>query len=130
MQRRLFLKTASATTLATLATRNVWAAPTPRIAFGGIGIESSTYSRIRARVEDFTILRGNQAMIVAVRSNSLRRRKVAPVAALVWPHENRFPLFQQQIVSLEPYLQIGREAFRIGGQWSRCCRWRCVCYPG
>jgi len=62
MQRRLFLKTASATTLATLATRNVWAAPTPRIAFGGIGIESSTYSRIRARVEDFTILRGNQAI--------------------------------------------------------------------
>jgi len=62
MQRRLFLKTASATTFATLATRNVWAAPTPRIAFGGIGIESSTYSRIRARVEDFTILRGNQAI--------------------------------------------------------------------
>jgi Domain of unknown function (DUF4331) len=45
MQRRLFLKTASATTLATLATRNVWEAPTPRIAFGGIGIESGTYSR-------------------------------------------------------------------------------------
>ena len=62
MQRRLFLKTASATTLATLATRNVWAAPTPRIAFGGIGIESSTYSCIRARMEDFTILRGNQAI--------------------------------------------------------------------
>src|SRR5882757_9420332 len=62
MQRRLFLKTASATTLAALATRNVWAAPTPRIAFGGIGIESTTYSRIRSRVEDFTILRGNQAI--------------------------------------------------------------------
>src|SRR5436305_4793497 len=62
MQRRLFLKTASATTLATLTMRNVWAAPIPRIAFGGIGIESSTYSRIRARMEDFTILRGNQAI--------------------------------------------------------------------
>jgi len=30
-----------------------------RIAFGGISIECSTYSRIRAREEDFTILRGN-----------------------------------------------------------------------
>lgn len=60
MQRRRFLKTVSATTLATLVTRT-WATPTPRIAFGGIGIESSTYSRIRARMEDFTILRGNQA---------------------------------------------------------------------
>jgi microcystin degradation protein MlrC len=29
-----------------------------RIAFGGISIECSTYSRIRAREEDFTILRG------------------------------------------------------------------------
>jgi microcystin degradation protein MlrC len=60
MQRRFFLKTASAATLATF-TKRTWAAPIPRIAFGGIGIESSTYSRIRARMEDFTILRGNQA---------------------------------------------------------------------
>ena len=47
MQRRLFLKTASATTLATLATRNVWAAPAPRIAFGGIGM-----SRARTAVSE------------------------------------------------------------------------------
>lgn len=32
-----------------------------RIAFGGIGIECSTYSRIRTRSEDFTILRGDEA---------------------------------------------------------------------
>lgn len=32
-----------------------------RIAFGGIGIECSTYSRIRTRDEDFTILRGAEA---------------------------------------------------------------------
>lgn len=37
------------------------AASTPRIAYGGIGIESSTYGHIRARVEDFTILRGREA---------------------------------------------------------------------
>ena len=34
------------------------AAPIKRIAFGGIGIECSTYSRIRTKTEDFTILRG------------------------------------------------------------------------
>ncbi len=63
MQRRQFLKTASVTALATLATRRSWsaAAATPRIAYGGIGIECSTYSHIRARVEDFTILRGKEA---------------------------------------------------------------------
>jgi microcystin degradation protein MlrC len=32
-----------------------------RIAFGGIGIECSTYSRIRTKEEDFTILRGEEA---------------------------------------------------------------------
>ena len=63
MLRRSFVKSASMVTLATAANR-VWGAPagkTPRIAFGGIGIESSTYSRIRARMEDFTILRGQAA---------------------------------------------------------------------
>lgn len=33
----------------------------PRIAYGGISIESSTYGHIRARMEDFTILRGKEA---------------------------------------------------------------------
>ena len=61
MQRRHFLKKASAAAFATLATHGAWPASTPRIAFGGIGIESSTYSHIRARMEDFTILRGDQA---------------------------------------------------------------------
>ncbi len=32
-----------------------------RIAFGGISIECSTYSRIRTKEEDFTILRGDEA---------------------------------------------------------------------
>src|SRR6202165_736263 len=62
MLRRSFLKTASMATLATAATRT-WAAPAgkSRIAYGGIGIECSTYSHIRARMEDFTILRGREA---------------------------------------------------------------------
>lgn len=36
------------------------AAPVKRIAFGGIQIECSTYSRIRARMEDFTVTRGRE----------------------------------------------------------------------
>jgi microcystin degradation protein MlrC len=55
--RRHFLTTAIASTV-TLPSLN--AATAKRIAFGGIGIECSTYSRIRARDEDFTILRGQQ----------------------------------------------------------------------
>ena len=34
----------------------------PRIAFGGIGIECSTYSRIRTRIEDFDILKGQKLL--------------------------------------------------------------------
>ena len=41
--------------------RLVSGAEPKRIAFGGIGIECSTYSRIRTRDEDFTILRGTEA---------------------------------------------------------------------
>ena len=61
MQRRSFLKTASAAVLSATGTPRLFASlPTkqPRIAFGGIGIESSTYSRIRARLQDFSVLSG------------------------------------------------------------------------
>lgn len=63
MQRRSFLKSASAATLVgTISPYSFAAVSTgrkqPRIAFGGIGIECSTYSRIRARMEDFEITRG------------------------------------------------------------------------
>ena len=62
MQRRYFLKAASLTTLAAAATRTSWsAAAAPRIAYGGIGIECSTYSHIRTHMEDFTIVRGKEA---------------------------------------------------------------------
>ncbi len=55
--RRQFLNSAIASALA-LPRLN--AAAPKRIAFGGISIECSTYSRIRTRDEDFTILRGAQ----------------------------------------------------------------------
>jgi microcystin degradation protein MlrC len=63
MQRRSFLKDATAAAVATSLSRHALAdafarETQPRIAFGGIGIECSTYSRIRARMEDFTILKG------------------------------------------------------------------------
>jgi microcystin degradation protein MlrC len=55
VQRRQFLSTVLASTV---ALPRLSAATSKRIAFGGIGIECSTYSRIRAKDEDFTILRG------------------------------------------------------------------------
>jgi microcystin degradation protein MlrC len=63
MRRRLFLKGASAASLAFAFRRYCTAsafseAKQLRIAFGGIGIECSTYSRIRTRMEDFEILKG------------------------------------------------------------------------
>lgn len=42
------------------ASRGGQAAPSKRIAFGGIQIECSTYSRIRARLEDFTVHRARE----------------------------------------------------------------------
>ncbi|SEB48171.1 M81 family metallopeptidase [Terriglobus roseus] len=62
MQRRSFLKAGSMAVLATVATRSsLAAAKVPRIAYGGISIESSTYGHIRARYDEFTILRGKEA---------------------------------------------------------------------
>jgi microcystin degradation protein MlrC len=62
MLRREFVKSASVTALALAATRRgLSAEKSPRIAYGGISIESSTYGHIRARMEDFTILRGKDA---------------------------------------------------------------------
>ena len=56
MHRRSFLKGASLTAFTTIAGT---AQPRePRIAYGGIGIECSTYSRLRTRMDEFTILRG------------------------------------------------------------------------
>lgn len=62
MKRRSFLKTATAATFASAIPQSIFAMiadKEPRIAFGGIGIESSTYSRIRARMQDFSVLSGD-----------------------------------------------------------------------
>src|ERR1700716_1658405 len=61
MQRRTFLKTATACTLTTSLSRYSAAVSAPqekslRIGYGGVGIECSTYSRIRTRLEDFDVL--------------------------------------------------------------------------
>ena len=63
MRRRTFLKNTAITGLACrfkpsrLLGANP-ARPAKRLAFGGIQIECSTYSRIRARMDDFTVKRG------------------------------------------------------------------------
>lgn len=64
MQRRSFLKNASAATVVGSLSRYGLAKTfvgerQPRIAYGGMGIECSTYSRIRARMADFEILTGD-----------------------------------------------------------------------
>jgi microcystin degradation protein MlrC len=55
MNRRSFLKGAPT---AFTAIASAQAPPDLRIAYGGIGIECSTYSRLRTRMDEFTILRG------------------------------------------------------------------------
>jgi microcystin degradation protein MlrC len=62
MQRRNFLQHASLAGLAAVTSRIAWPAGSqvPRIAYGGISIESSTYGHIRAHVEDSRILRGQE----------------------------------------------------------------------
>ena len=57
MDRRSFLKAASLTVLT--AAGDIAQTPSRdlRIAYGGIGIECSTYSRLRTRMDEFTILR-------------------------------------------------------------------------
>ncbi len=62
MQRRHFLKAATLTAIAVTARTCLSAVETPpRIAYGGISIECSTYGHIRTQMEDFTIVRGKQA---------------------------------------------------------------------
>ena len=61
MKRRSFLKSVPLAAAYSIASRHVLAgqAKAPRIAFGGIAIECSTYSELRTTVEDFTITRGD-----------------------------------------------------------------------
>src|SRR5580698_75508 len=57
MDRRSFLQGVSLGAFTTIAKT---APPDLRIAYGGIGIECSTYSRLRTRMDDFTILRDDE----------------------------------------------------------------------
>ncbi|WP_298672888.1 M81 family metallopeptidase [uncultured Sphingomonas sp.] len=67
MQRRSFLKSASAIALTSFAASAAGAKGlipvfkrSPRIAVGGIASECSTYSRIRAKMADINVLRGDE----------------------------------------------------------------------
>ena len=84
MQRRTFLKSATAATLATSLSRSslAFAASSPRLAFGGIGTECSTYSRIRTRLEDFDILTGD-ALVNSARFAFLQKYPVTFAPTLV-----------------------------------------------
>jgi microcystin degradation protein MlrC len=57
--RRTFIKEASLAVLAASAARAV-AAESKRIAFGGMQIECSTYGDVLTRMEDFTVVRGQE----------------------------------------------------------------------
>jgi hypothetical protein len=57
MHRRSFLKGVSLTAFTAIANTAQTASSDLRIAYGGIGIECSTYSRLRTRMDEFTILR-------------------------------------------------------------------------
>jgi microcystin degradation protein MlrC len=64
VERRSFLLSAGAAALGSAARSQGLVKPfkrVPRIAFGGITSECSTYSRLRARMSDFTVLRGQAA---------------------------------------------------------------------
>src|ERR1700679_1190153 len=57
MDRRSFLKGVPLAAFTSVANRAQTALADLRIAYGGIGIECSTYSRLRTRMDEFTILR-------------------------------------------------------------------------
>lgn len=87
MQRRSFLKKASAATVFTSFSRGSFAGAfvgekRPRVAYGGMGIECSTYSRIRARMGDFTILT-DQALTGSKRFAFLKNYPVVFMRTLV-----------------------------------------------
>ena len=58
MRRRTFLKEASLAPFFLRSGLTLQSTQGKRLAFGGIQIECSTYSRIRSRMEDFTVFRG------------------------------------------------------------------------
>src|SRR5580704_807260 len=83
MRRRLFLKRASAATLITTLSRYGFTEEKqPRVAFGGIGIECSTYSRIQTRMEDFEIMK-DEALTNSPRFAFLKKYPVRFIPTVV-----------------------------------------------
>jgi microcystin degradation protein MlrC len=77
-----FMRGASLTALTAMADRAQTPARDLRIAYGGIGIECSTYSRLRTRMNEFTILRGAE-LTSSDRFKFLKRYPVAFMPTLV-----------------------------------------------
>ena len=82
MHRRSFLKAASVTAFSGLAGSAQTPSPDLRIAYGGIGIECSTYSRLRTRMDEFTIRRGEE-LTSSARFQFLQRYPVKFMPTLV-----------------------------------------------
>jgi microcystin degradation protein MlrC len=82
MHRRSFLKTASLSVLTAAVDQAQTPARDLRIAYGGIGIECSTYSRIRTRMDEFSILRGAD-LAASDRFRFLKRYQVPFLPVLV-----------------------------------------------
>jgi microcystin degradation protein MlrC len=87
MRRRLFLKSASAAAIVSSFSHSSLSGAfaeekPPRIAYGGMGIECSTYSRIRARTEDFEILKG-EALTNSERFAFLKKYPVSFIPTVV-----------------------------------------------
>ena len=82
MDRRSFLKGAPLTALTTVAASAQSAPRGLRIAYGGIGIECSTYSRLRTRMDEFNILRGAE-LASSARFQFLKRYAVSFMPTLV-----------------------------------------------
>jgi len=82
MYRRSFLKSAFLATFTTLANGAQAPSRNLRIAYGGIGIECSTYSRLRTRIDDFTILRDAE-LTSSARFQFLKRYPVTLLPTLV-----------------------------------------------
>ena len=82
MHRRSFLKGASLSVLTAIGDNAQTSTPNLRIAYGGIGIECSTYSRLRTRMDEFTILRGAD-VTSNVRFQFLKRYPITFMPTLV-----------------------------------------------
>lgn len=120
MERRSFLKTTSVAALA--ATTTSAAAQIippykkqPRIAIGGIASECSTYSRIRSRLENFRVLRGEQ-ITNSEQFSFLKRYDVPFLPTLVANAGSGGPIARDAYESLKAeYLGILRALLPLDG---------------